>query len=300
MNEQKDSLRNDHYRVSPTAKLVAYFRSFSDIPYARETSRALRGEETSRDLLQEDFDSVTKFGAPLVEARYRCFNPIIRTKRNILELAMGTSIERGLALTDDPTKTYVGTDLPDMLQESASFLEGLNLPPRLNHFLQPVNVLSYEELQSTMSHFSDRSDLAIIHEGLWQYLTFEEQPLVAENMRKILSQFDKGVWATPDITDKESRAKFVNSLSPEVKKLMPRIMKRITDLTGRNIEDNAFATEQDARKFFHQQGFEVTSYPMVSNLDELTSIKNLGWGEEERKLYEPAIIQRDVWVMRLR
>lgn len=289
----------DHDRISPTARMVAYLRSFSDIPYAKQTSDALKGEETSRKILQEDFDVTVRFAAPLVEARYKGFNPVINGKKNILELALGTSIERGLGLSDDPETIYVGTDLSDMIRDSSEFFNRINSRPRPNHYLQAANVLSYCDLESATSHFNGRKDLAIIHEGLWQYIKPEEQPLAAENIRRILSKFG-GLWATPDITDKESRVKLIESLGPEMKTLMPRLMRRITEFTGSNIEENAFATKKAATNFLYDAGFNVTEYSMIFNLDELSSVRNLGWSEREREFYGPSIKQRNVWVMRLR
>lgn len=288
----------DHHRISPTARIVGYFRSFSDIPYAKEASKTLRGEEAARQMYQDDLDLVTRFSGPLMEARYKCFKRFIDAHSNVLELAVGTSVERGLSISDDPNKFYIGTDLPEMIKESKAFLKKISKKRRTNHHLEAANVLSYEELNAAANHLGVRRDVLIINEGLWMYLTAEEQVVCAENIRRILEHYG-GKWVTPDIIDSESRKQLISSLGPEMSFAIPRMMRGVANLTGRDLENNFFANRQDAIRFFQTSGFEVNQYPLVDNLGSLTSITKL-WGERERGFYEPALKQRLVWVMSLR
>lgn len=290
--------RKDHDRIIPTARMVAYFRSFSDIPYAKEASIALRGEEAARQIYRDDFDLVTVFSGPFVEARYKCFDRFVRAHNNVLELAMGTSVERGLSISDDPNMIYIGTDLPQMIHESKEFFNKINDQRRANHHLEAANVLSYDDLNAAASHLGARRGVVIINEGLWPFLTPEEQVICAENIRRVLEHYG-GKWVTPDISDLESREQFISSLGPEMRFAMPRIMSNISHLTEREIEQNCFATRQQATRFLETSGFEVSLHPMVDTLSCLTSVTKL-WGERERDSYEAALRQQVVWVMSLR
>ena len=45
------NIRIDFSRISPTAKIPAYWRSFSDIPYSREIAEAVDAETTAKDMI---------------------------------------------------------------------------------------------------------------------------------------------------------------------------------------------------------------------------------------------------------
>lgn len=286
---------SDHHRTSLTARLISYYRSFSDIPYAQEASKRLRGEEAAREILGEDLELVTRYSVPFMEARYKCFDRFIGARSNVLELAVGTSVERGLSISDDPEKIYVGTDLPGMITDAKAFFDEINEKIRTNHHLKAANVVSYEELQAAAYHFGARKELTIINEGLWYYLTNEEQLTCAENIRRLLEHYG-GQWVTPDITDLESGRHDVASLELALQCSYQRIMRRIESLTGRDLEKNSFPSRQHAIAFFEKCGFTVTQYPMLEGLRHLTSIENM-WGNRERSLYEPILSRQLVWVM---
>lgn len=287
----------DHARIIPTARMVAYLRSFSDIPYAEETSRSLHGEEAAREIYRGDFDHVTKFAAPFAEARYRCFDRFIDRYNNVLELAVGTSVERGLSISNNGKRTYVGTDLPEMIAESKAFLSTIQDISRTNHHLEPANVLYFEQMNAAIRHFNGDKNLAIINEGLWMFLSLEERIVCAENIRKLLEIYG-GKWITPDIDDLESIDRFKSSLGDETRSAMQGVMRRISILTGRDQESNHFSTTEEAIRFFQDAGFHVSQYPMIENLSSLRSVSKL-WGEQERRRYETGLRQQRVWIMSL-
>lgn len=294
-----ESRRDDHHRISPTAKMVAYARAFSDIPYAKETSRALACEDLVRDICSEnDLDLVTRLSAPLIEARYKCFNRFICAYGNVLELAVGMSIERGISVSADPNRVYIGTDLPDAIAELKTLFRKITSDQRPNHHLEIANVLSYEELSAAADHLGMRRGVAIINEGLWMYLTTDEQTVCAENIRAILEHYG-GEWITPDICDLESDEQFTSVLSLEVKSALSRTMQRISNLTGRPVERNYFPNRYAAIRFFGGLGFEVKQYPAIEKLGCLSTITKL-WGPREMRLYAPGLRQQRVWVMSLR
>jgi hypothetical protein len=278
--------------------MMAYFRSFSDIPYALDASKALRGEEAARQIYEDDFNLVTRFAGPFAEARYKSLNRFVSSQSNVLELAVGTSVERGLVISDDPTRLYIGTDLPEIIMESKAFLKSIDEKcGRTNHYMEAANVVCCDELNAAASHIGARRGVGVINEGLLTYLTGEEQAGCAENVRTILARYG-GKWVTPDITDVESNTQFVSSLGPEVEGAIRRGYQRIASLTGRDVERNYFENRKAAIGFFQKAGFKVKLYPMVSNISHLASIAKL-WGERERRLYERGLRQQLVWVMSL-
>jgi hypothetical protein len=288
----------NHYRISPTARIVAYCRSFSDIPYATETAKAVGAEEVARAIYHDDCDLVTRLFGPLIEARYKCFNRALAAHSNVLELAVGTSIERGLSICDAPDRIYVGTDLPEMIRECNALLAKTSPITRTNHHLEVANVLSYEELDAAVSHFRARPELLIINEGLWMYLTRQEQFICAENIRRILERHG-GRWVTPDIGDLETREQRLSTMGSEMQSMLARVLQKTAQLTGKEVEKSLFANRSEAIKFFSESGFEVNYYPVVDDLGSLSSLGKL-WGERERAMCGPWLRQHLVWVMSLR
>ncbi|HEX4045326.1 MAG TPA: hypothetical protein VHZ76_06655, partial [Gammaproteobacteria bacterium] len=142
-------MKADYSKISPTAKIAAYWKSLSDIPYAKEIAEAVDAQQTTKEILGEKIVTMARFSPPIMEARYKAINIGISESRvdNILELACGLS-PRGLTLAAD-NKVYVGSDLPEILSETApvitSIAERLNIPANKLHY-QPVNVLSKDEL----------------------------------------------------------------------------------------------------------------------------------------------------------
>ena len=79
----------DYDKISITAKLVAYFRQVSDIPFAQDVSDFVRAEEAMQEIasmmesegdnlikLKETVDQV-KVYAPLLESRYKSIVQVI-------------------------------------------------------------------------------------------------------------------------------------------------------------------------------------------------------------------------------
>lgn len=290
--------RGDHHRISPTARAVAYCRSFTDIPLAVRTSRALRGEQAARDLCGEDVLLAARLTAPYFEARYKCFNRFIARHAKVFELAMGCSIERGLSISDDTDKIYVGTDLPEVIAASRSLIDSIGAEARSNHYLKSANILLEGELREAAQYFGSAADLLIINEGVWGYLTLEEQMVGAENIRQILVTYG-GIWVTPDIVDLESQEKFTASLRPEHRSAFNRISNRSEQITGRIFKKNLLPTRRDAVRFLQTAGFEVNHYPLVEDLRELSSLESM-WGERVTAVLGPGLKEQLVWEMSAR
>ena len=111
---------SDFSSISPTAKLVAYFREFTDIPCAKDVARLIDAKTVTETLCPDSgmLDDLKKFVTPAIEARYKSMISAIKRTgiQQVLELASGLSF-RGILMTTDPDILYTETDLPLLTRE---------------------------------------------------------------------------------------------------------------------------------------------------------------------------------------
>ena len=93
-----------------------------------------------------------------------------------------------------------------------------------------------------------REPITVIHEGLLQFLTMSERKQFAGNIRSLLKVFG-GAWITSDVVIRESFERFY----PETEQAST--LKRVTELTGRSIAEDAFIDWEAANSFFKEEGF---------------------------------------------
>src|SRR5579862_9381945 len=104
-------------QISPTAKLVAYMRSLSDIPYSSEIANLCAAESAVQEFYGSERLWLQK-RIPLAELRFKSLTSLLVDSGvdQIVELASGLS-PRGLILTENPAITFIETDLPEILEE---------------------------------------------------------------------------------------------------------------------------------------------------------------------------------------
>ncbi len=258
-------IRNDYRKISPTAKIPAYWRSLSDIPFSKEIAEAVGAEQTARQLLGDALLAVGKRSPVIFEVRYKSINHGLKKAGidNVMELACGLS-PRGLEIASRGG-VYVGTDLPDMYAESSpitmEIASRMNISPANLH-LQPANVLSKDEMEDAAAHFNGQR-FAVCNEGLLPYLNMREKATMAENIHALLSS-NRSCWITTDVAFKEIRGKIAATLGPEAKNILQSALRNITSQTERNITDNDYSSKSEAMKFYEVAGFEIEEYPMYS------------------------------------
>jgi O-methyltransferase involved in polyketide biosynthesis len=264
-------------KISPTAKYVAYSRSFSDIPYTKEISRLIDAKRVVSFVLgagqgeQNAIDRAKKV-APMAECRHKSItNVILRNKiTQVIELASGMS-PRGLILSKDKSMIYVETDLPSMLSEKKKivrhFLKKENRLGKSKLFLENANALNLRQLENACRHFSPNKPVAIVNEGLMSYLTVREKGRVARNVRTILERYG-GIWITPDLRTKRSfRQGFGGGIRSN--------LRSISKVTGRNQQHNGFDDEPHIRSFIKRNGFKLISKDPTSKGIRIVSAKRL-------------------------
>ncbi|HLC53996.1 MAG TPA: class I SAM-dependent methyltransferase [Candidatus Nanoarchaeia archaeon] len=269
--------KSSYEKISPTAKLVAWLRTFTNIPFAKELAEESRSEETFKELVDDMGGLIISF-TPFFEARYKATDEILKQHniKQVLEIASGLS-PRCLAMTESPNVIYVATDLPQILEQERAIIEkitaGANIYRPNIHF-QTVDALDRESLLAAANYFRPSEPIAIVTEGLLNYLNREEKGIVARNILE-LTKRNSGVWITPDVTTKQTMERIL-----EANGNLRKVASHIYGITERNMENNAFADEYDMQQFFNESGFAIEEYQHSNTIESLSSIKLLGINRE--------------------
>jgi len=271
----KSDLKQSHDKISPTAKIAAYFRSLSDIPFSKEIAGAIQAEQAARQMLGDKLPVMAKFQAPLIEARYKTINAVLKNSEPevILEFACGL-LPRGLEFMQSDID-YIGTDLPDLVSESSSILSDIAsrsgfLKEKLR--FQPCNVLNKDEVNSAVSIFKGKK-IAVCNEGLLMYLNMNEKAIMAENVREVLQGSD-GTWITTDIVTRDSRKDLFESLKSSQNAFVKSVFGVISSQVGRDITGNDFANEAEAFDFYKNLGFKIEKYRFHDTDSTLSTLSN--------------------------
>lgn len=279
--------------ISVTAKVSAYYRKFSDIAFAAEVATLIGADDAFAEIVRKhglEHDKLT-FYAPMFEARYKSITQLIRSSgaSQVLELASGYSL-RGLDLTRDSSICYVETDLPDVVATKLRLLDEVrrrhDIAPDPLHVVAGADALDVEQLRAATAVFDRSRSLMILCEGLIGYLTREETARVADNVRRLIDEFNGGWWIVPDFAFKTE----LRNLPPE----RIRLREAITGVTQRQLDASAFEDAADLASFLGRLGFEAQ---VRSQIDETPSFSTIA-----ALALSPAVIDRlrpvlRVWVM---
>lgn len=278
------NVNKDYYEaISPTAWLVAYRRTFTDIPLCgdifSELEKLPRPKELTPELMRPEM-------APQFEARYKLIDKLFRKIgiKQVLELASGLS-PRGLNLALEGI-TYVEVDLAKVLDIKRNVIKRLKNSDKIgdikNLYLENGNVLSLTDLKKAAKHFNPKLPIAIINEGLMRYLNFEEKRKLAGNIHTLLSRFG-GVWITSDISLKKTQE--------GENQVNTGHIKRISEMTGVDIVGNRFENVTQGKKFFNDLGFSIESHSFMEVEDQLYSVKKLNiLREDVLRLNKDAVV----------
>jgi O-methyltransferase involved in polyketide biosynthesis len=283
----------DSSLISVTAKLAAYYRQFSDIPFAQEVAKRIGADAAFEQILREHGLQREKltFYAPMFEARYKSITQLILQSgaSQVLELASGYSL-RGLDLTRSGGLRYVETDLPDVVAAKLSLLEDVRqhhaIPRTPNHVVTAADALDLDAVRSSAAVLDRSRSLTVLCEGLIMYLSKQQTEQLATNIRRLLGDFAGGSWITSDFTFKDE----AKDLPPE----RVRLREAITGVTQRQIDASAFDDGDDLAAFLGRVGFDVRVVSQVDETPSFSSVQALG--------LSPASIERlrgvlRVWVM---
>ncbi|MGH8000550.1 MAG: class I SAM-dependent methyltransferase [Brasilonema sp.] len=261
---------SDHDKIIHTAFIVSKARQFTDIPYAKELAQLVETQgfvELSEPQNQDKSALLTA----RVEARYKAINQVMAQYQiaQVLELASGL-LPRGVFMSCHPNITFIESDLPRMIRCKQQLVEQL-VGERLNlHFLSIDATSRPSQFLKSAELLKVGQPIIILCEGLLTHLNMAEKQLVCANIREMLQQYG-GVWITPDFIDTASLAQ-----SQEFYPSLQKLLQTGTNLTGRSLVDNNFATLEQARQFAYEQGFRVAEYSMLNVMNQLSCLKILG------------------------
>jgi O-methyltransferase involved in polyketide biosynthesis len=271
-------------KISQTALMVSYRRTFTDIPYSKEIFQALEKEsgEVPDELKTADI-------APQIEARYKLINRLLLQNgiTQIFEFAAGFS-PRGLELTANPNITYVESDLPNVYYQKRRIIKQIVSDGRPNLYPMAVDATEPLVTQVTATVFDIQKLIAVVNEGLLRYLNLVDKSKVATNVNFLLQRFG-GIWVTSDIILKETLAA-ENDVSKGK-------TGKINRQTGIDVSGNSFDSIDNAQEFFEKLGFLVEQHSFMEVIDELVSPQRLG---QQREQVEKLLKDPVVFVMRLK
>ncbi len=265
----EDSVSKDFDRVSMTARFVAYWRQFTDIPFARDVAAYIEANGAIETFLRDNRIEPHEISwyAPLFEVRYKSIREAIRRKgiKQVLELASGWSL-RGLSMTGDPDVTYVETDLEDLTARKAGLVSTLRqrytLADYSNFHLVAANALDRSQLLAAAGYFRKDRPIAIVSEGLFPYLTLQEMETVIGHVKEILLTFD-GVWITPDFLLKKDGTRALAQRR--------KVGEAMAELTGRKLHRTMFEDERRLFSFFDASGLHVETLNQVELTADIVS-----------------------------
>jgi len=258
-------------KIGPTAWMVAYRRTFTDIPLCNEIFNELESLRINSGEPEVAAELQRPETAPQFEARYKLVDRLLgkTSIRQVLELASGFS-PRGMNMVQGDI-TYVEVDLPGVMGNKRAIAEKLQPATSNTLHLENGNVLELKDLEHTIQHFDPNKSLAIINEGLMRYLNLEEKAILAKNVHTLLSKFG-GVWITPDISLKKTQENEDKITSDHIKK--------ISEMTGVDIAGNRFDNADQAKTFFENLGFSIESHSFLEVTGELSSVKRQDTSQE--------------------
>lgn len=280
----------DYNGVGPTAAIVAYRRTLTDIPYSRQIFAGVE------QILQQQGDPPLRQEltrpeiTPLFEARYKLTSRLLGQSgiTQVFEIASGLS-PRGLEVTVDPAIQYVEFDQPGVVRQKKLIVDVITAGEgrsRENLRLTTGNALETHEVLAAASQFDGAKPIAVVNEGLLRYLSHDEKAIVASNVHTVLEMFG-GVWITPDVDLKVKQDE--NAAATHAQN------NRIRQLTGVNVEGNLFDSVDDAQVFFEASGFSVERHSFIEVADELVSPQLLDQTPEQ---VEKRIGSGNVFVMK--
>lgn len=278
--------------ISVTAKVAAYYRQFSDIPFAHEVASRIGADAAFDQILREhglERDALT-FYAPMFEARYKSLTQILQSGMpQVLELASGFSL-RALDLTRGGGIHYVETDLPDVVTEKLRLLDDVRhhhgILPSPQHVVTTADALDRDQLRAAAAVLDTHQPLTVLCEGLIMYLSRQDTERLATNIHRLLREFAGGCWITPDFTFRvEAR---------DLPSARVRLREAITGVTQRQIDASAFEDSHDFAAFLGRVGFNAQVRSQIDETPSFSSIQALG--------LSPASIERwravsRVWIM---
>lgn len=282
-------------RTSSTAVPLAYLRSFSDEPFAKEIAEATDAKKCF-------LNSYPKIGleiplrAASLEARGKGIDRELKRSgaKMIFEFASGVST-RGIKLSADPAATVVQSDLSPMVWVLEMVVEGIlkkNKIKRSNLHFCEVNALNYESVADAATKF-ETPRISVVTEGLLNHMSLKEKDVVISNIRSVVGEYG-GVWVSSDMYTKRMMRRMLRDGS-----LTKVDLHRLHEMTGRSMYQMSFDEERDIKRTMRRHGFEASKHSVLENPKEISTLKLLKMDESDAlELLKKRSSWLNTWVMR--
>lgn len=286
-------INQSHDLISPTAKLTAYLRAKTDIPFSKEIDELCN----CKKVVEEMFGTKnTEWKAPKIELRYKSLSKVLEMEMEskgilqVLELAAGI-LPRGVIVSSNPNINYIETDLSGILEEKKKLIGELNpdFLERKNYKLLPLNVIDQKEFIGILGYLP-KGKVVVINEGLLAYLSVSEKEMVAKNIHAVLKECG-GVWITPDLSNSDGMKKIVE-IFPEAKE----VNEQLARVVNRDMKANSIGSKQEALDFYGNIGFSITEIKDRDLGINITSLENISDVILRNTLRE-ALEDSSVWVL---
>lgn len=285
-----------HDLISPTAKLTAYLRAKTDIPFSKQISQLCNCKKTVEEIFGTNN---TEWKAPKIELRYKSLSKVLEMEMKtrgisqVLELAAGI-LPRGMILSSDPSIHYIETDLPGIMEEKKKLIVELDpdFLERENYKLLPMNAVNPEDFLKILDYLHE-DKVAVINEGLLAYLSIEEKEIVAKNIHTLLKNRG-GVWITPDLSNSDGMKKII-SLFPEARE----VNQQLAQAVQRDMKANSIGTKEEAVEFYRKIGFSITEIKDSELRVDVTTLQDIA-DVNLRTSLEEALGDSSVWVLEAR
>lgn len=256
----------DNKTLNTSAAIVAYLRSFTDIPYAAEMAAAaelgdelLGGPATKAALIK---------AAPRFEARFNSITKLVLScgTNQILEMAAGLST-RGMVVAEHPQVAYVETDASEMIQTKEQLVERvLQKEGEKRPTLRFAAADALDSKQMTDAVIGLNGALTIVTEGLLAYFREDQLKAIARNIHHLLS-ITGGIWITPDFITRADRER---SYGTDALTAFSQIAG------GESIRENSFDSDAQIEAFIAEVEFTIEVFSQLDLAGELTCVEKLG------------------------
>lgn len=174
----------------------------------------------------------------------------------VLEAGAGLS-PRGLTFASEyPHLVYVEVDLPHIVATKRRLLKHMSLPP--NYHIRAADLLAYDFAESIGVHPKPGHKLAVVTEGVTDYLGMEEKRRAWHNIAGFLRLHGGGVYLF-DVYTRQRLAKYPRSASVA--------LKLLSIMVGEPFEKRLFADADAALAMARASGFDAAEILDVEALN---------------------------------
>jgi O-methyltransferase involved in polyketide biosynthesis len=154
-----------------------------------------------------------------------------------------------------------------------------------NLHLAAANALDRDQLRAAVAPFRRDLPIAVVNEGLFQYLNASELETVAGNIRELLAQYG-GVWITPDFSLRED--------ARDVSEQQRRFRAIVAAATDRKLYSHTFDDDAQLQAFFDRLRLRAQ---VLNQLDVAPGVTCMEALKLPQQLLEQAKPRLRLWVL---